>query len=201
VNRLFNFLLALILIPFTIEQAFAPTSWWIEVRKVFVPDFQAGDPLPPVAVDDTINRTFVGHYFIDIRKVNSFSSAAAVDLTRFSYFCSGDGALSFRPGSTSVSNVDLTWWTRSRCPKIGEGAYYAHIILEWRDFLVTRSITLDSNVWTVSAPPPPQAAPKVITKTVVRTVKRAVRGKCVPSLVPYRSCERGRPVRGRASGR
>jgi hypothetical protein len=221
----FNLSLGLVLIGFTAEQVLAPTSWWIEVHKVYVPDFSIGDPSPIVGIDDTIHKAFVARYFIEIRKVGISADDPAgggkPDPTRFSYFCSGEGELSFRPGVDPAASLNLAWWTRNQCPKFDLGSYYAQIIIEWRDFLADRSITVQSNVWSVTLPEPvlpadataseaspatPPPPPKiivqkpVIVEKVVRPIIRRA-AKCEPSLIPPRACPEPRQPRRSSSGR
>lgn len=207
-SLIIHIMLALTLVIFTIEQIWAPDSWWIEIRKIYIPDFTLGDPPPLVAMDETIHREFVAHYWMDIRKIGQ-ADGKEEDLSRFSYFCSGEGELSFKPGVDPASNVNIDWWTRNRCPKFGEGSYYAQLILVWRDLIATRSLTSVSNVFTVSAPPMPDVPPPAqviiekpvtqVTQQVTREVTRIVpgRARCEPSLIPPRFCPEPRRRPGR----
>jgi hypothetical protein len=200
-----HILLAIALTAFTIEQIFAPASWWIEIHKIFVPDATVGDKSPLIAIDDTIHRSFIGRFYFEIRKVgNTVSHGDPEDLTRFTYFCSGDGEISFRPGSDPFANASLDWLTRNKCPPFAVGSYYAQAILVWGDFLAARSIEVQSNVWTVSPPDePPPAAKVIIQKPVVNQVTRTVtrtivqRARCEPSIIPPRSCPPPRSGRRR----
>jgi hypothetical protein len=197
ISLVFNVLLALALIAFTVEQVWSPNSWWIEIRKIYIPDFYTDDPPPVVAFDQTVHRAFIAHFYFDVRRLGPAVNGKP-DLSRFSYFCSGEGELSFKPGADPAASANLDWWTRSHCPKTwGPGSYYAQLILQWRDYLSARSLTMDSSVWTVDLPPvPPPIIPPPqiivqkpvtnVTQQVTKTVVAAA--KCVPSLIPYVEC-------------
>jgi hypothetical protein len=203
VSLIIHLALALTLTVFTLEQIFAPPSWWIDIRKIYIPDIVLGDPAPVVAVDETVRRNFIARYYFEIRKVGPVGAQGEKpDLSRFTYFCSGDGELAFHPGVDPAANATLDRWTRNRCPKFDVGSYYAQAILVWEDFLTSRSVTVDTNVWNVFPPEPAPvaAAPQIIvkrpvtvvqqqvTKTIVQPPRTIFRSKCEPSLIPPRIC-------------
>jgi hypothetical protein len=205
VRIILNFALLAVLVGFTVEQVFAPNSWWIDIRKLYVSDGVLGDPTSSMAMDDTIHRDFIATYYIDIRKLGvPTAPTAKPDLTRFNYFCTARGELSFRPGVDPAANLDLDWWSHNSCPKFVAGSYYAQLIVTWRDFLVNRSLTIDSNVWTIANPPDPIVPPAAqvivekpitqvtnvqkVTKTIQAPPRVIVKTRCEPSLIPPRSC-------------
>ena len=207
-----NIALLTALLVFTSEQLLTPDSWWIVIRKLYVADTVLGDPTPSMAMDDTIHRDFVATYYIDIRKLGiPATPSSKPDLTHFNFFCAARGELSFRPGFDPAANLDLDWWSHNTCPKFITGSYYAQLIITWRDFLVNRSITIDSNVWTIFDPPTPiiplppevivekpvtqitQQVTQQVTKTIVAPTHIIIKARCEPSLIPPRFCPPQRP--------
>jgi hypothetical protein len=118
-----------------------PTSWWLEVRSVYVGDAEAGEPVPMI-VDRTIHRPFLGEWSVVVRKVSGGASETV---------CTAKGTTNYRPDSTLPDPLLLSWWAYPECDTLPAGVYILTTIwkVQGTTLLPPKYAKADSNPFTV----------------------------------------------------
>ena len=116
-------------------QWYAPTSWWIEHPKVFVQDAAAGEN-PLVSADMFVNRTFLLHWNLTMRRVVQDPGGYAT------VACEHSGAVEVHPGHRTPRNF-------VEC-KLPPGNYFMEVTYSWQNWLISREMPVQSNIFVVA---------------------------------------------------
>ncbi|MCP5099879.1 MAG: hypothetical protein GY943_30360 [Chloroflexi bacterium] len=119
-----------------------PTSYWIEVNRIFVHNTVVGKT-PVMEVNRTINREYTAHWTVEIEKqVNG----------KFQSNCSQSGTNIYTPGNVLPKGDKLTvdWWTWPKKCKLDPGMYRIDTLWVLQvGMFKGRTIRHQSNVFTV----------------------------------------------------
>lgn len=189
IQFILNLFIIVIILVVGWEQIFAPPSWWVSIKKIYIDDGVVGQESPGMTIDRTINRTFEARSYTSLRKIDQNNQ------TDFLVLCRSVRELQMNPTDTFPHDLTLASWFDgdfNNCGPLKEGSYFIEVIFEWTDVLVRRTLTIDSNVFVISSPPPPPVIvekeksvvvrPTIVNPTIVKPEVRTVIKPCVPNF-------------------
>ena len=121
---------------------FFPTSYWYELNRVRIQDAKASEPIL-MAVDRNINREFIGHWAVIVRRMNSGTG----DIV-----CVDGGTTNYKTDAKLPEHLTLGWWSGGTCNTLGEGFYMVTTIvhIDVPNILQPKRVINESNIFKVS---------------------------------------------------